>query len=112
MSVHISYTKNFSQKISVNKVLFIDEKYKILSLKKHLSTQEYNCISELLRSKDIKKKILSFDINSKVKVILVSIKANITNSDLENLVFKLLILNFSFVNKTKLADDLGELFFK
>ena len=85
MSVQISYNKNLSKKIPVNKVLFIDEKYKILSLKKHLSTKEYNCISELIRSKDIKKRILSFDINSKIKIILVSIKTNITNSELENL---------------------------
>ena len=60
MSVQISYNKNLSKKIPVNKVLFIDEKYKILSLKKHLSTKEYNCISELIRSKDIKKKNFKF----------------------------------------------------
>jgi len=39
----------------------------------------------LLKSNDLKKDILSFDINSKRKVILVSLKKDIKNSDMENL---------------------------
>jgi len=85
MSVQISYKKNFSTKNSLNKVLFVDEKYKILNLKKYISGGEFKCISDLLKSKDTKKKILSFEISSKVKIVLVSIKKNITSSDLENL---------------------------
>ena len=85
MSVQISYNKNFLPKNSLNKVLFIDEKYKVSSLKKYLSDKEFNCISDLLKSKDTTKKILSFDISSKVKIVLVSIKTNATSSDLENL---------------------------
>ena len=85
MSVQISYNKKLSSKNSVNKVLFIDEKYKISGLKKHLFAAEFKCISDLLKSKDIKKKILSFEISSKVKITLVSIKKDIKSSDLENL---------------------------
>ena len=85
MSVQIDYNKHLSPKNSVNKVLFVDEKYKILSLKKYLSNNEYKCISDLLKSKDIEKKILSFDINSKVTITLVSLKSNIKTSELENL---------------------------
>ena len=85
MSVQISYNKKSSSKSSVNKVLFIDEKYKISGLKKHLFPAEFKCISDLLKSKDIKEKILSFEINSKVKVTLVSVKKDIKSSDLENL---------------------------
>ena len=77
MSVQISYNKKLSSKNSVNKVLFIDEKYKISGLKKHLFAAEFKCISDLLKSKDIKKKILSFEISSKVKITLVSIKKDI-----------------------------------
>ena len=50
----------FIHKNSVNKVLFINDKYKILNLKKYLSNKEYNSISELLKSKDVKSKILIF----------------------------------------------------
>ncbi len=85
MGIKISYNKKTSLKNAINKVLFIDEKYKILRLKSFLSTSEYNVVSDLLKSKDHKNKILSFDINSKVKIILVALKTNFTNSDLENL---------------------------
>ena len=76
MSVQISYNRNLSLKNSVNKVLFINDKYKILNLKKHLSNKEYNFVSDLLKSKDVKSKILSFDMSSKIKIILVSIINN------------------------------------
>ena len=56
MSVQISYNKKSSSKNSVNKVLFIDEKYKISGLKKHLLAAEFKCISDLLKSKDKKEK--------------------------------------------------------
>jgi len=85
MVVRINYNNSLSSKNSVNKVLFVNEKYKILSLKKYLSNNEYKCISDLLKSKDIEKKILSFDINSKVTITLVSLKTNIKTSELENL---------------------------
>ena len=85
MGVQVSYNKKLSLKNAINKVLFIDENYKILRLKSFLSSREYNVVSDLLKSKDHKDKILSFDINSKVKIILVSLKNNFTNSDLENL---------------------------
>jgi len=85
MSIQINYNKKISKKNSINKVLFVDDKFNILSLKKYISTSEYNFILDLLKSKDNKQKILSFDLSSKVQIILVSIKKNITNSELENL---------------------------
>ncbi|WP_440680619.1 leucyl aminopeptidase [Candidatus Pelagibacter sp. HIMB1623] len=85
MSVQINYNKTLSPNSSVNKVLFVDDKYKTLGLKKHLSNKEYNCVLDLLKSKDIKKKILSFEVSSKVKIVLVSIKKEISSSELENL---------------------------
>ena len=85
MSVQIYYKKKLLSKNAINKVLFVDEKFKILSLKNFLTNKEYNCISDLLKSKDHKSKILSFDISSKLKIVLVSLKNNFKNSDLENL---------------------------
>ena len=85
MSILINYKNNSSEKNSPNIVLFVDEKYNISTLKKKLSASEYKFIHDLLKIKDLKKKIITFDINSKRKIILVSIKKNITPSDLENL---------------------------
>ena len=85
MSVKINYINANSKKNSSNFVLFVDEKFSIYGLKKYLSNTEYNFITDLLKTKDHKKHILSFDINSKRKIILVSLKKGIKNSDVENL---------------------------
>ena len=85
MSVQISYKNRVSKKNIPNLVLFIDEKFNISNLKKHISNSDYNFISDLIKKRDEKKKILSFDISSKKKIILVSLKKNISNSDVENL---------------------------
>ena len=65
MSVQISYKNIKSTKNSTNLVLFIDEKFNFLKLKKYVSPKEYSFISDLLKSKDLKKRIISFDISSK-----------------------------------------------
>ncbi len=85
MSVTINYKKNLVKKSSSNLILFCDENFNISGLKKHFSGNEYSFILDLIKTKDLKKKILTFDISSKRKIILVSIKNNIKNSDSENL---------------------------
>ncbi len=85
MSISINYKSRLAKKNLGNLVLFVDEKFNILSLKKHILSSEYSIISDLIKSQDLKRKILGFDINSKRKIILVSLKKNITNSNLENL---------------------------
>ena len=85
MSVQIIYNKKLSLKNGVNKVFFVNDKYKILSLKSFLTTREYNFVSDLLKSKDHESNFLCFDIKSNLKIILVPLKPNFKNSDLENL---------------------------
>ncbi len=85
MSVTINYKNNSSKLNSSNLIMFSDENFNISPLKKHISSSEHNFIKDLIKTMDIKKKILSFDISSKRKLILVSLKKNITNSDVENL---------------------------
>ena len=65
MSIAINYKNILMKKNSSNLVLFVDEKFNILSLKKHILGTEYSFISDLLRVKDLKKSIINFDINSK-----------------------------------------------
>ena len=85
MSITINYKKSTSGKSPSNHILFIDEKFNISTLKKHILGSEFSLISDLIKSKNTKKKIITFDINSKKKIILVSIKKNISNSEAENL---------------------------
>ena len=85
MSVKISYSNKKINKLSSNFVLFTNERFDIKSLKKNLSESEFSYIGELLKTSDLKKKILVFEVNSKKKVILVSIKNNLKTSDIENL---------------------------
>ena len=85
MTVKINYKTNLVKKASSNLVLFSDEKYNLLGLKKYISNSEYSIISELMKGRDFKKKIVHFDINSKRKIILVSLKKKLSESDAENL---------------------------
>ncbi len=85
MYIAINYKNTKNKKNSTNLVLFVDQKFNISGLKKHISHSEFYFISDLLKTKDLKKKIINFDINSKKKIILVSLKKNLTGSDVENL---------------------------
>ena len=85
MNIKIYYKKQTFTKSIGNLILFADEKFNINGLKKHISNSEYSYISDLLKKKDSKKRIITFDISSKKKIILVSIKKDLTNTYAENL---------------------------
>ena len=85
MSVKISYKNTSSKQKNSNLVLFVDEKLNISRLKKYILESEYSYISDLIKVKESKQKIINFDLNSKKKIILVSIKSNSTVSDIEKL---------------------------
>ena len=82
MTVQILYKKNDNLN---NQVLFVEESYNINSIKKHISGADLSYIKKILKNKDLKKKILSLDLNSKKRLILVSVKKKLENSDIENL---------------------------
>ena len=85
MSIKLNYLKKTSNKLSSNLVLFCDEKYSVNGFKKYLSNDEFSYISDLLKTNDLKNNLFVFDVNSKKKIILISIKKNIKISDVENL---------------------------
>ena len=85
MTVQINYKKNTIKNNLPNLILFVDEKFNINGLKKHISNSEFLYISDLLKSNDLKKDLLVFEINSKKTIFLVSIKKDIKTSDIENL---------------------------
>ena len=85
MTISINYKNGSSKKNSTNLVLFLEEKLNISNIRKYISGSEYTFISDMIKIKNPKNKIVSFDISSKRKIILVSLKKNISSSDLENL---------------------------
>ena len=85
MSIKISFKKSISRKTSSNLVLFVDEKFNTKLIKKYISNSEFSYISDLLKTSDLNQKILIFDLNSKKKIVLISIKKNIKKHDIENL---------------------------
>tara|TARA_A100001015_G_scaffold305404_1_gene398085 strand:- start:32 stop:337 length:306 start_codon:yes stop_codon:yes gene_type:complete len=85
MSVKITYPKTVSKKLSTNIVLFTNENFKINSLKKYLSNSEFSYINDLLKTSDLKKNIFVYELNSKKKIILISIKNDLKIIDIENL---------------------------
>ena len=85
MTVKINYNSNTLKKNSGNIVLFVDEIFKISALKKYILASEYSYILDLLNVNDKNKKIITFDVSSKKKIVLVSIKKKITTSEIESL---------------------------
>ena len=77
MSIKLNYSKKLISQISSNLVLFCGEKYKTIGLKKYLSDNEFSYINDLIKTIDLKKNLYVFEVNSKKKVILVSIKTNL-----------------------------------
>jgi len=74
MSIKINYKNSGPKKPSNNLVLFTDEKFDIKPLKKHISSSEFSYINDLLKTSDINKNLLVFELSSKKKIVLVSIK--------------------------------------
>ena len=60
MSITINYKNSLSKGNITNLILFVDEKFNISHLKKYISKSEYSSISDLLKTKDIKKKNIFF----------------------------------------------------
>ena len=86
MTLKINYQKKALKKSALSSlIIFANEKFNIVNSKKYLTQSESNYINDLLKVSDLKKKILVFELNSKKKVFLVSIKTNLKNFDIENL---------------------------
>ena len=63
MSVKISYLKKKAIKSSSNLVLFLNDKYSVNNVKKYLSNSEFSYINDLLKTSDLKKNLLVFEVS-------------------------------------------------
>jgi leucyl aminopeptidase len=100
MAVQINYKSGSSKNNLLNLVLFVDEKFNISGLKKYISNTEFSYISDLLKTSDLKKDLLFFEVNSKKTIFLISEKKDIKASDVENLGAKF----HSYINYDKKND--------
>ena len=78
MSVKISYLNKVKSNLSANITLFVNEKFNTNNIKKFISNAELNYINDLLKTSDLKKNIFVYELNSKRKIILISIKNNLS----------------------------------
>ena len=85
MSINISYKNSSFKPKSGNLIFFVNEKYSLLGLKKHLTKYEYEFIDDVIKSQNLSKKIISIDLSSKKKIFLISTEKNATTSQVENL---------------------------
>ncbi len=85
MSIKINYKNGVQKNHLANLVLFTDEKFNLSNLKKYISNTEFSYINDLLKNNNLNKNLFVFELNSKKKIILVSIKKNIKTFDIENL---------------------------
>jgi len=85
MSIKLNYSNKAISKSFANLVLFTDEKFNFNGLKKYLSNSEFSYINDLLKTSDLKKNIFVFEVNSKKKIVLISIKKDLKSFDIENL---------------------------
>jgi leucyl aminopeptidase len=85
MSIKINYLNKVSSKFSANLVLFASDISNINGLRKYLSNLEFSYINDLLKTSNLKKNLFVFEINSKKKIFLISIKKDLKSFDIENL---------------------------
>ena len=67
MPVKITYSNNTKNKNLSNLILFSNEKFEVKYIKKFLSKNDFSYINDLLKTSELKKKILVFEVSSKKK---------------------------------------------
>ena len=85
MTIKINYKNKNIKKNNTNYVLFVDEKFNLTPIKKYVSSSEFSYINDILKTYDLKKRLFLFELSSRKKFILVSIKKNIRSFEIENL---------------------------
>ena len=85
MSVKINYLNKKPSKSSANHVFFVNEKFLINNIRNFITEAEHSYINDLLKTIDLKKNMFVFEVNSKKKIVLISIKKDLKSFDIENL---------------------------
>ena len=67
MPVKINYNSTSFKKNSSNLVLFTDDKFNLIPIKKYISKFEFSYVNDLLKASDLKKNLFIFELSSKKK---------------------------------------------
>ena len=65
MTIKINHSNKLSSKTSANLVLFTNENFNISNLKRYISNSEFSYMNDLLKTSDLKKNLLFFELISK-----------------------------------------------
>ena len=74
MSIQINYKNKDLKNLPGNPILFVDENFYIGDIKEFISKNEFSYLLDLLKTSDLKKDLLFFEINSKKTIFLISVK--------------------------------------
>ena len=85
MSIKINNLRSSHSKTSGNVILFCNDSFNTKSLKKYLTETEFSYINDLLKTSNLKKNLFLYELTSKKKIVLISIKKNLKIFDIENL---------------------------
>ncbi len=85
MSIKINHKNTSLKNHQNNIILFTDEKFNIKPLNRSISKSEYSYINDLLKNCDLSKNLFVFELSSKKEIVLISIKKNLKDSQIENL---------------------------
>ena len=100
MTIRIIYKKKEANIALKNVVLFVNDKFDIHHLRKHVTSNEFKYISDLIKNEDTKRKFLVFRISSKKTIFLIAAKKDSKNFEFENLGAKF----FDKIKNTKLKN--------
>ena len=100
MPIVINYKNNLSKTKIRSFIYFVDQKYSLSGLKNYLTKTEIEFSAGILKSQNLSKKIINFDINLKKNIFLISVKKNISPSQVENLGAEF----FNFIKEFKQKD--------
>ena len=82
MSIKINYIKKNNTNVHKDIALFVNETFEISHLKKFLNKSEITFLENILKKKNISKKIISFDLSANKSLIIIKILKNETDENL------------------------------
>ena len=103
MSVQVVYKNKVKSSNSGVIALFAEDKFQLKNTRNFLSKNETFYVEKILKNKkNTKENIISFNINEKTNLILISLKKGLKGSDVENLGAEF----YNFIKKNLFNDEI------
>ena len=103
MSVQVVYKNKAKSSNSGVIALFAEDKFQLKNTRSFLSKNENSYVEKILKNKkNTKENIISFNINERTNLILISLKKGLKGSDVENLGAEF----YNFIKKNLFNDEI------